>query len=96
MNLKKKIAVLACTALLMLGLSVFAFAEEGAADTSTLGDLMTLLNPENVDYLRVFTILITTVITFVRMFFGALIGTGDRDMIGRLLQALKNLIPSGK
>ena len=96
MNGKKRIAVFACTVLLMLGLSIFAFAEEGAADTSTLGDLMSLLNPENVNYLRVFTILITTVVTFVRMFFGALIGTGDRNMIANLLQALKNLIPSGK
>ena len=94
--MKKKIAVFACTALLMLGLSVFAFAEEGAADTSTLGDLMTLLNPENVNYLQVFVILITTVVTFLRMIFGAIAGTGDRSMIQSLLEALKNLIPGGK
>ena len=94
--MKKKIAVFAWTVLLMLGLSIFVFAEDGAADTSTLGDLMTLLNPENVNYLQVFVILITTVITFLRMMFGAVAGTGDRSMIQSLLEALKNLFPSGK
>ena len=67
-----------------------------AADTSTLGDLMTLLNPENVNDLQVFVILITTVVTFLRMIVGAIAGSGDKDMIQNLLNALKNLIPSGK
>ena len=94
MTMKKKIAVFACTLALMSLCTVFAFAEEGGADSSgTLWDLWALLNPENVNYLRVITILLTSIGTFFRMIGG---NGGLKSLLDLLLGALKNLIPSGK
>ena len=90
--MKKKIAILGCTFALMAACSVIAFAEETGTDTGALWDLWSLLNPENVDYVRVISILVTSLVTIVRMF----AGSGLKDLGSMLLNALKNLIPSSK
>lgn len=70
--MKKKIAVFACIVALMFTFTVVSFAE---GETSGNGDVMwnlwELLSSSNVDYLGIIGILITTVVTFIRMLGGS-------------------------
>lgn len=88
--MKKKIfAVLACALTLMVLCSMFAFAED-AGNNGTIWDFWSLLNAENVNYGQVIAILITSLVTIIRMFSGGSL----KELWSLLVNAIKNLIPS--
>ncbi len=87
---RRILAVLACMLMLTILCTMVAFAEETGDGDGLLWDLWALLKPENVNYLQVFSILITTIVTMVRMFSGG----GLKDLWTLLVNAIKNLIPS--
>ena len=92
--MKKKIAVFAFVTVLMLTLSVVAFAEEATDPAQpggeTVWNLWSLLNPSNLNILQLLTILVSTVATALRMIGGA---GGLKSLLEMLGTALKNLIP---
>ena len=90
MKKKKIFAVLACMLTLLVLCTMFAFAEESADGTEAVWDLWALLNPENVNYAQVLAILVTSLLTIIKMFSGGNL----KELWEQLVNALKNMIPS--
>lgn len=85
---KRILAVFTCVLTLLMLCTLFAFAED-AGDSEAIWDFWSLLKLENLDVAQLLVILITTVVTFVRMISGG----GLKELGAMLLQAIKNLIP---
>ena len=90
--MKKKVLVFACTALLLVACT-FAVGAADGEEGEKLWDFLSLLSSSNVDYIGVAVMLLTTLFTTFRMFLGS---DGLKNLGATLLEALKNLIPSGK
>ena len=89
--MKKKIfAVLACVLTLLVLCSMFALAEDAAEGEEAIWDFWSLLSLENVNYGQVISILITSLVTIIKMFSGG----GASDLWTLFVNAIKNLIPS--
>lgn len=90
--MKKKIAVALCV-MTLLFTCTFAAAAEGEGGGDVMWNLWQLLNLQNVNYLGIITMLLTTVVTFIRMFFanGGLqnLFAVLKDAIGSLFSGLK-------
>ena len=65
--MKKKLTIFAVTVAMMLVFSVITFAEEGGAGSEPAWNLWSLLNLENLDLGRLFSILISTFATIFRV-----------------------------
>ena len=90
--MKKKLLVFACVALLLVACTMAVGAADGD-EGEKLWDFWNLLNSSNVDYIGVAVMLLTSLFTVFRMFLGT---DGLKNLGNVLLDALKNLIPSGK
>ncbi len=87
---KRILAVLVCVLALAFLCTMFAFAEESGDGTEAVWDLWSLLNPENVNYAQVLAILVTSLVTIIKMFSGG----NFKDLLEQLFQSFKNIIPS--
>lgn len=89
--MKKRIfSVLLCVLTLAFLCTTFAFAEEAGNGSEAVWDFWSLLNPENVNYAQVLAILVTSLVTIIKM----LSGGNFKDLLDQLFQSLKNIFPT--